>query len=215
MMLLLLLEHLLLLLLHMSGRWWWRRCGFAMFWRCILLATIVVHRCSMLHQHIQTLLSGRSPFSGCSYGWMKERKSKQNKLSSLVSYIWMMIWKFISSHFKLDGWVCGMRTTERLCACATHFTCFKTELTSTCWFSAASFMGDLPYLSSDNFAPWLSSHRTTERWPRDAAKCNGVAPSPSRKFGSTPWSWTCEEKTRELCITNEYVWVSLGGWLWY
>lgn len=62
--------------------------------------------------------------------------------------------------------------------------------TSTCWFSAASFMGLLPYLSSDSFAPWLSNHRTAAKCPRDAAKCNGVAPSPSRKFGSTPWSST-------------------------
>lgn len=61
--------------------------------------------------------------------------------------------------------------------------------TSIWWFSAASLMGLLPYLSMTSLAPCRSSQRTTSTCPRLAAKCKGVAPSPSRRFGSTPWSW--------------------------
>lgn len=210
--LLLLLEHLLL---HMSGRWWWRRCGFAMFWRCILLATIVVHRCSMLHQHIQTLLSGRSPFSGCSYGWMKERKSKQNKLSSLVSYI---LWWFESLSALTSSWTDGFVAWERQSDCAhAQLILLVSKLNlprlvdfllhhlwAICricqviilhhdWAATAPQRGG--HVMLQNVMVLHHHHRV------NLDQLLGLGPA--------------KKKTRELCIINEYVWVSLGGWLWY
>jgi len=63
--------------------------------------------------------------------------------------------------------------------------------TSICWFSAASLMGLFPNLSRTRRAPCRSNHRTVSVWPRLAAKWRGVAPSPSRRLGSTPCSCTC------------------------
>lgn len=76
----------------------------------------------------------------------------------------------------------------------------RAKRTSTCWFSAASLIGLFPYLSKDNLAPWLSNHRTAVRWPLEAAKCRGVAPSPSLKFGSTPWSSTWRTTQIEILL---------------
>lgn len=63
--------------------------------------------------------------------------------------------------------------------------------TSSCSFSAASLSGERPNLSKMTLAPLASNQRTTSTCPRLAAKCRGVAPSPSFELMSTPLDETC------------------------
>ena len=68
----------------------------------------------------------------------------------------------------------------------------RSSATSAWRFSRASSSGVLPPSSfSSALAPWKTSHFTTLRWPREAAKCSGVAPSPSRVVTGSDFSRIC------------------------